>query len=117
MDERSMLSEVNSDEPIIVKALGKRHGVRYKDKIVYKIIMGGGSNRGATSFITRYTAGKFQSTTPTIGGKSIIDHFFVVEDIQYWHCQSIAKVVCKDNSTYLDLLNVYTFIYIYIFMK
>ena len=64
-----MLSDVNSDEPATEKALGKRYGVRYKDKIVYKIIMGGGSNRGATSFITRYTSGKYQSTTPTIGGE------------------------------------------------
>lgn len=64
-----MLSEVNSDTPIAEKALGKRHGVRYKDKIVYKIVMGGGSNRGTTSFINRFLTGKFHSTTPTIGGK------------------------------------------------
>lgn len=51
------------------KHFGKKHGVRLKEKLIYKIIMCGGSNRGQTSFITRYTTGEFEMTTPTIGSK------------------------------------------------
>lgn len=68
-----MLSDFRSDlvDKQKVKPYGKRHGVRHKDRIVYKIIMCGGSNRGQTSYITRYTTGQFDRTVinPTIGGE------------------------------------------------
>ncbi|KAF6031950.1 hypothetical protein EB796_009742 [Bugula neritina] len=61
--------DASLSEPHIKKPLGKRYGVRLRDSIVYKIIMCGGSNRGQTSFITRYTTGEFERTIPTIGSK------------------------------------------------
>ena len=64
-----MLRDMSLDELQTEKHLGKRHGVRLKGKIVYKIIMCGGSNRGQTSFISRYTTGQFERTIPTIGSK------------------------------------------------
>ena len=57
-----------SDSPV-KKHPGKKRGVRLKDKIVFKIIMCGGSNRGQTSFITRLTTGQFERTIPTIGSE------------------------------------------------
>jgi len=64
-----MLTEVNSDVVHKPKPLGKRRAVRLKDSLVYKVVMGGGSYRGQSTFIRRYTTGEFMRTNPTIGGK------------------------------------------------
>lgn len=64
-DMKPELTEIHKPKP-----LGKRHGLRVKNKTVYKIVMCGGSNRGQTSFITRYTTGEYERTIPTIGGES-----------------------------------------------
>lgn len=69
MEEQTMLADICLNEGSREKALGKRHGVKLKGRITYKIIMGGGSNRGQTSFIRRYTTGEFAPTTPTIGSE------------------------------------------------
>lgn len=64
-----MLSDIGVHEEQKPKPLGKRHGVKMKGSIVYKIIMGGGSNRGQTSFISRFTTGEWTRTIPTIGSE------------------------------------------------
>lgn len=64
-----MLTDICLNEGSRKKVVGKRHGVKLKGRVTYKVIMGGGSNRGQSSFIRRYISGEFEPTTPTIGSK------------------------------------------------
>lgn len=71
-----MLADINADVRYSPKPLGKRRGVQLKDKLIYKIVLCGGTYRGQSTFIRRYVTGEYERTNPTIGGKCL-DTFYL----------------------------------------